>query len=157
VIFSGINTYSGHTVVEQGVLLVNNPHALRGNPTIPGDTGLNTVVNTGAVLQLRTDLDSEPITITGDGISIITNFGGTLRNVSNDNTYTGTLTLGTPHTTIGVDSGSSLTIGSKPGTLFGTGHVVEGGANFSWDKELTGTLVLASNNTYGGLTLVRQG
>src|SRR5581483_9546931 len=116
---------------------------------------------------LRTDLDSEPVVINGEGITFPdgsggfrgfnNHFTGALRNVSNDNTYSGTLTLGTAHTTIGVDSGTSLTIGSKPGVLTGTGHVVEGGASFAWDKELTGTLVLASANTYGGLTLVRQG
>ena len=157
IIFSGTNTYSGQTLVEQGVLQVNNPRALGGNPAVPGDTGLNTVVNAGAVLQLRTDLDSEPVTINGDGIAFNSHFGGALQNVSNDNTYTGTLTLNTPRTTIGATSGTSLTIGSKPGVLTGTGRVIEAGPNFSWDKEGTGTLALASSNTFGGLALVRQG
>ena len=65
----------------------------------------------------------------------------------------GPLTLNTD-ATIGVDSGSQLTIGSTP-TLTGT-RTVNGANNLI--KELTGTLVLASNNSgFSGETLVNRG
>ena len=151
IVLSGANTYGGQTVVQQGVLQVNNPQAL-GAATPTG----NTVVTAGAALELRSDLQLEPVTVFGNGIPFNGHYTGALRNVANNNTYTGPLTLGT-NTTIGVDSGSSLTIGSKPGVLAGTGSITDNGNNFSFDKELTGTLVLAAADTYGGTTRVVQG
>ncbi len=151
VTLSGTNTYGGQTQVREGVLQVNNPRAL-GAPT-PGG---NTVVSPGAALELRSDLELEPVTANGNGIPFNGHFTGALRNVSNINTYTGTLTFGTD-TTIGVDSGTALTIGSKPGVLVGTGSMTDAGNGFSFDKELTGTLVLAGADTFGGLARVVQG
>ncbi|HET6573645.1 MAG TPA: MBG domain-containing protein [Fimbriiglobus sp.] len=149
VTLSGSNTFGGKALVEEGVLQVNNPRAL-GSPT----TG-NTVVTAGAALELRSDLEQEPVTINGDGFLFNGHNTGALRNVSNDNTYTGTLTFGTD-TTIGVDSGTSLTVGQKP-TLLGTGTITDGKSSFKFDKELSGTLILAGGNTYDGLTRVVQG
>src|SRR5262249_30567639 len=80
---------------------------------------------------------------------------GAVRNVSNDNTYTGALTLATD-STIGVNTGSTLIIGTKS-NLAGTGTITDAGGNRQLTKELTGTLVLASANTYGGKTLVNAG
>src|SRR5262249_29262190 len=79
---------------------------------------------------------------------------GALRNISNFNTYTGTLTLNT-NATVGVDSGSSLTIGAKVG-LSGTGTITDGGTNKQLSKDGLGTLILASLNTYGGKTEIQQ-
>jgi autotransporter-associated beta strand protein len=151
VTLSGANVYDGQTLVQEGVLQVNNPHAL-GAAASDG----NTIVSDGAALELRTDLDSEPVTINGNGFLFNGHYTGALRNVSNNNVYSGPLTLGT-NTTIGVDSGTSLTIGAKPGVLTGTGSITDAGANFGFDKELPGTLILASADTYGGLTRVVSG
>src|SRR5205823_1991532 len=49
-----------------------------------------------------------------------------------------------------------LTIGTKTG-LAGTGTITDGAATRKLTKELTGTLVLNSANTYDGLTDVVQG
>jgi autotransporter-associated beta strand protein len=152
-ILSGTNTYGGQTLVEEGILQVNNPRAL--GATSPAATA-NTIVTAGAALELRSDLELEPVTINGNGIPFNGHFTGALRNVSNNNVYTGVLTFGT-NTTIGVDSGTSLTIGERPGVLAGIGSMTDNGSNFSLDKELTGTLILASVNTYGGQTFVNQG
>ncbi len=138
VILSGANTYGGVTEVKEGALVVHNPDAL-------GSPSANTVVDAGTALELESDLELEPITLNGDGILFNGHDTGALRNVSDNNTYTGTLTLNTD-ATIGVDSGSSLTIGAKAG-LGGTGTVI-GAHNLT--KELTGTLILASTNSYGG-------
>ena len=148
--FSGTNTYGGQTQVQEGVLQVNNPRAL-GAATPSG----NTVVTTGAALELRADLELEPVTINGNGYQFNNHNTGALRNISNNNTYTGPLTLGTD-TTIGVDSGTQLRIGASK-TLAGTGTITDGASSFGFVKESAGTLVLASLNTYDGLTTVQQG
>jgi autotransporter-associated beta strand protein len=157
-ILSGTNTYRGQTLIQQGVLQVNNPHALGGDSLVAADdTGANTVVAAGATLALSSDLQLEPVLVNGNGFLFNDHFTGALRNISNDNVYTGPLTLGTD-TTIGVDSGSTLTIGADPdGLVIGTGTVTDANNNFSFDKELPGTLVLAAENKYSGVTTVNQG
>ncbi|MBN9517776.1 autotransporter-associated beta strand repeat-containing protein [bacterium] len=167
-ILSAANTYTGQTVVTQGVLEVKNPTAL-GAPTG------NTVVQYGAALQVRSDIEAEPITINGDGIYFNGRPTGALRNISGNNVYNGVLTLGTgtfaaapqppdadpAQVTIGVDSGSSLRIGQNtagpnPGLI---GRVRSLAASSQGiDKELPGTLILSSDNTnYLGFTEVIAG
>src|SRR5207248_6952758 len=73
---SGANTYGGLTQVQQGVLQVNNPHALGGDPAAPGDAGLGTVVTDGAALELRSDLQAETVTVNGNGIKFPTGTPG---------------------------------------------------------------------------------
>ena len=145
-VFSGSNVYGGETFVEEGALVVDNAHALGGNAN-------GTTVVDGAVLELRSNLDAEPVTLNGDGLSFDGHYTGSLRNIAGDNTYVGPLTLATD-ATIGVDSGSQLTIGTSP-QLPGTGTV--NGSN-DLTKELTGLLVLASDNAgFSGTTIVNQG
>ncbi|MEK7214936.1 MAG: autotransporter-associated beta strand repeat-containing protein, partial [Chloroflexota bacterium] len=107
---------------------------------------------------LQSDLVLEKIFLNGDGININGHNTGALRNVSNSNTFTGQLVLAT-NSTIGVDSGSQLTIGTKTGLPdLGAGSKIDDGAAIrTLTKELTGTLVLNNANTYDGLTDVLQG
>ena len=73
----------------------------------------------------------EGVQLNGDGASQSNqHFTGALRNASGNNTFTGTLTLNT-NSTIGVDSGSSLTIGTSgflpgPGTISGAVRLRQG-------------------------------
>jgi autotransporter-associated beta strand protein len=134
VIFSGASTYGGVTEVQQGALVVHNPQAL-------GSTVNGTIVDPGQVLELQTDLDGETVHLNGDGINFNGHNTGALYNVSNFNTFTGTLVLDTS-STVGVASGSQLTIAS-PGTI------TDGGLGHTLTKELTGTLVLAGSDSYG--------
>ena len=140
VILSGSNIYAGHTTVQEGALVIDNTHAL----------GLNvegTLVVDGAVLELRSNLDPEPVTLNGHGQLFNDHFTGSLRNVAGANTYTGPLTLGTD-ATIGVDSGTELTI-AAPGSINGSSILT---------KESTGLLVLGgANSTFTGETRVNQG
>ena len=108
-----------------------------------------TTVDSGAALELETSVDGEPITLNGDGIQPAYNGfnSGALVSLSNTNTYTGTLTLATS-STIGVDSGSQLTI---------SGSITDGANNFSLDKEGPGTLVLSGADSYHGGTNIDQG
>ncbi len=150
VVFSSANTYGGVTDVKEGALVVRNAGALGSS----APTG-NTIVELGAALELQSDLALETVTVNGNGINFEGHNTGALRSVSNNNTFTGTLSLATP-STIGVDSGSVLTIGTKTG-LPGVGTIDDGGSNKGITKELSGELILNSANTYGGLTDVVQG
>ncbi len=150
VILGAANTYGGVTEVQQGQLVVQNPQAL-GAATATG----NTVVDSGAALVLESSLQSEPITLNGNGFASNGHNTGALHNVSGTNYYTGALTLNT-NSTIGVDSGSSLTIGPAP-TLLGTGTITDNSANYNLTKEMGGLLVLSAANPYGGTTYVNQG
>lgn len=146
VILSGANTYGGVTIVKEGVLVVNNPQAL-------GSSQAKTVVDNlnfpNTALELQSDLIGEPLELRGNGISFNGHDTGVLRNVSNNNKYTGVATL-LGDITIGVDSGSSLRIAD-------TGTITDNGANFAVKKELTGTLIFQTANSYGGFTTVQQG
>lgn len=167
-ILSAANDYVGLTDVQQGTLTVRHPGALGGsNPT----TG-RTVIHTGSVLELQSNLVGETVELNGNGMQFSGHYTGALRNVSNDNTFTGTLILNQgaqgpsnnaplpsdlrDQITIGVDSGSSLTIGSRAG-LPGVGTIVDASGAVLLTKELTGTLILNSANTYQGITQVNQG
>ena len=155
-ILSGANTYGGLTEVANGVLGVNNRDALgafRGGPDITAQGG--TLVDAGATLQMQSALEGEPIALNGNGAAPGLNGhnSGALRNINVSDTYTGTLSLNT-NATIGVDSGSQLTIGTATG-LSGVGNIV-GSADLT--KELTGTLVLGgANSGFTGATSVYQG
>ena len=100
VIFTGTNIYDGETFVEEGALVVDNVQASAAPPTAPR-------LSMGRPFALRSNLDAEPITLNGNGISFNDHFTGSLRNTAGSNTYTGPLTLAT-NATIGVDSGTQL-------------------------------------------------
>ena len=108
-----------------------------------------TLVDAGATLQMQADLEAEPIVLNGHGVSPGLNghnVGARLRNISGDNTYTGTLTLGSS-ATIGVDSGSQRLHDRAAPRASGTGTITAADLT----KELTGTLVLAEDNAgFGG-------
>lgn len=157
IVFSGANTYTGLTDVQEGSLNVRNVDALGSASSPTGDT----VVRAGAALELQADLFDEHVILNGNGIAINGHNTGALRNISNNNTFTGTLFLNS-NATIGVDSSSQLTIGHKivSGAIdvtAGTGVIDDGAPSRTLTKELTGTLVLNAANTYDGMTDVIQG
>ncbi len=153
VTLSGNNVYGGITDVAQGILIAQNTNALGAAGPSP-DPISYTVVELGAVLDVASDVAKETIHLIGNGILFDNHFTGAIDNVSNNNTFTGTLVLDTP-TTIGVNSNSSLTIGPKT-PLQGSGTIIDGTGS-SWTKELTGTLFLTGASTYSGTATVFQG
>src|SRR5439155_15901210 len=101
----------------------------------------------GAALELETNLALERVELHGGGVPFNGIYTGALRNVANFNSFTGLLVLFTD-SVIGVDSGSQLTIGTRAG-LPGAGFIAEVGSH-GFTKELAGTLVLNTANTYNG-------
>lgn len=141
-ILSAANTYTGHTNVQQGSVIVKNPGAL-------GAASQGTTVQNGAALQLQTSLSNEPLFLYGDGVQRSGHYTGSLYNSANNNTYNGVATLMT-NVTIGVATGSSLILDAP-------GSIIDGAASFSLTKEGTGKLTLKTGNSYGGGTFVNQG
>jgi autotransporter-associated beta strand protein len=163
---TGVNS-NVFTVTLRGVLAGFQQPLIAATPTsgtgsfvaqVVSQGAGGTVVDPGTALELESDLALERVQLNGDGVLFNGHFQGALRNKSGKNTFTGTLILNT-NSTIGVDSGGFLTIGAKliPGVPSSVGTITDGGANRSFTKELTGTLILASADTYGGVATVNQG
>jgi autotransporter-associated beta strand protein len=147
---SGDNTYQGETIVQAGVLDVQNPDALGGVAT---STPSAVIVDAGAALYLQSDLIDTPVTLFGDGFEIGGHFNGALLNYTGDNVYTGTLTLGSS-STIGAESGTQLTIGATGGAATA---ITDNSNGYNLTKELAGTLAITTADTYSGNTYVNQG
>ena len=154
---SGANTYSGATLVNEGVLNIQNATAL-------GTSQGSTTVAGGAALQIQGNITvgAETITLNGTGI----NATGALRNLSGTNTYEGLVTLGSA-TRINSDAGS-LTL-ANTGTITGSYGLTIGGAgdtsirssigtgSGTLTKDGSGILTLSGANTYTGNTTVSAG
>src|SRR6185503_9730542 len=112
------NTYTGATTVSQGALNIQHANAL-------GATNANTIVSSGAALQIQGGISTanEALTLNGTGVTA----DGALRNIADNNTYTGLVTLGTSGVRINSDAGT-LTL-SNAGTITGSGFALTvGGA-----------------------------
>jgi autotransporter-associated beta strand protein len=158
-ILSGSSTYTGATVINQGVLDVRHSNGL-------GVSSLTTV-SSGAALQLRggISIGALPLRLTGTGVSS----GGALRNISGNNSWLGLVTLLTSTTRINSDagvltlSGSSsisstnigLQVGGSSGQLVVSGVMSLGTGALS--KLDGGTLELRGVNVYSGSTSVSGG
>src|SRR6202022_775186 len=104
---TGANAYTGATTVSAGVLNIQNATAL-------GTTATGTSVSSGAALQIQGGIavGAEALTLNGSGISS----DGALRNISGNNSWSGSLTLA-----------SASTIGSDAGTLTLSGTLTNRG------------------------------
>ena len=149
---SGANTYRGLSTITAGTLLAANSAAL-------GATNNGTTVANGATLALSNNINSaEAITIAGDGVG----GNGVIRNISGNNTNSGTITLNATNNRIQVDSGTSLTLGaiangvstnnltlSANGTLRVTGALTGAGTSAVLQKDGAGSLVISNSGTTG--------
>ena len=151
VAFAGANIYGGVTLVEQGALIVESTTALGGVTN-------GTTVYNGAVLEVSSTLDAEPITLNGNGIAFDGHYSGALDNISGFNTYSGPLTLSTTNPIVSFNPETTASVGAASGSeLTMTGVVSGGAAGYTFFKEGTGTVALDAANTYTGLTAVYQG
>jgi autotransporter-associated beta strand protein len=147
-------TFAGFNRAPLSIQVTSSDGAAATILTLPHGAG-GTVVQPQQVLGLQSSLLGEPVQLNGDGTLFDGHYTGSLRNLSNFNTFTGTLILES-NATIGVDSGSQLTI-AAPGTILDNNN------QYTVTKESTGTLVVATANSYGfgntttPSTLVNQG
>jgi autotransporter-associated beta strand protein len=94
---SGNSSYTGSTAINAGVIKIQHANAL-------GVSSMTTVAN-GAALQVEGNIavGALPLTLKGLGVG---SSGGTLRNLSGNNTWSGTITTDTPGVRINSDSGT---------------------------------------------------
>ena len=153
---SWANTYTGTTTVSAGVLNIQNNTAL-------GTGAGGTTVTTNAALQMQGGITvtGEALTLNGTGVSN----DGALRNISDNNTWTGAVTLGSA-TRINSDAGT-LTISGNIGgntqnlTVGGAGNTsitgIIGTTSGTLTKDGAGILTLTNANTYTGATTINAG
>ncbi len=154
-ILSAANTYEGATTINQGVVNIQNSAAL-------GATTEGTTVASGAALEVQGGINvaGETLSLSGTGVSN----GGALRNVSDNNSWSGAVTLA-GDTRINADAGTLTVSGAIGGsgrdlTVGGAGNVTLSGAigtgagSVTYDGTGTLTLSGSSANTFtGGFTL----
>jgi len=154
-VFSGASTYSGTTTVTGGALNIQNATAL-------GSTAGATTVSSGAALQIQGGIavGAEALTLNGSGVSS----DGALRNISDTNSYSGAITLGSA-SRINSDSGLLTLSGGVSGayalSIGGDGSLAFSGvmamSTGGLTKDGSGTATLSGSNTYSGSTTVNGG
>ncbi len=151
---SGVNTYSGATVIQSGgAINIQSANALGSS---------SATVNTGGALQIQGGITTAANALTLNGTGVASD--GALRNISGNNTYAGAITLGSA-ARINSDAGQ-LTLSSGTAmsgafalTVGGAGNTVISSAIgvASLTKDGTGVLTISGANTYSGDTTVSAG
>ncbi|HMP76149.1 MAG TPA: autotransporter-associated beta strand repeat-containing protein [Kiritimatiellia bacterium] len=132
-ILSGNNTFTGDSIVSNGVLRITHANGL-------GTTAGSNIVVSGAAVEISGGVTSaERMAINGTGISA----NGALRSVSGANTFSGAIALGAA-SSVGVDADSLAMSGIISGA-------------FSLTKVGSGLLTLSGNNTFSGGLVIPAG
>jgi autotransporter-associated beta strand protein len=163
VTFLGSNSFSGPVFVNVGTLNVQNGAAL--------GTSSGVTVASGAALELQNNVllpSTIPLTLSGTGLAGgAAGATGALNSVSGNNSWGGSITLGSSGATINSAAvGSTLTLSGAIG-LGANSLTFSGDGNTSVTNAITGSgsvikagngfLSLAAGNTYTGGTFVNGG
>jgi len=164
-VLSGDNSgFSGGLTIVGGILEIQSNKAM-----CPGGSGTMTV-QAGGALQIRGGLTipAEGGTFLFEGTGI--NNAGGIRNMADDNTYQGLITLsfngrinadGASSLTIAPPTGVSIAAGVRVLTLGGTGNITLSGGMSGTTAALavdgTGVVRLGGTSTYTGATTVTNG
>lgn len=132
----GNNSYTGTTTISAGVVNIRHAAGL-------GTTAAGTTVASGAALQLQGTITvgAETLGLSGTGVAS----DGALRNITDNNTYQGTITLNT-----------TSSIGSDAGTLTLSGTIT-GGASIGLTKAGAGGVSVSNTVTVGGDLTISAG
>ncbi len=171
-VLSGNNSYAGETTVLDGILSIETASAL-------GTMSAGMVVENGATLQLQAAAGTtgfavaaaSALFLAGDGVLSNGQNLGALDNLSGDNYWSGPIVLdnGTSDTEINSDAGTLfLTQGidgassGSPLTFGGAGNITIAGVGIGANvgdvtKDGSGTLTLAADGSYTGVTTIYAG
>jgi autotransporter-associated beta strand protein len=167
---AGSNSYTGVTTVGGADNILNLVHANGLGSTVAGTT-----VGNGSVLRIQgTNNGGSGITVGAEALTIIGQGrggnGGALRSVSGTNTWQGKVTLsgdarigsaGGSFLTLDVASGNAVEAANFNLTTEGAGHLQVNDAislgTGSLTKLGTGSLILATANSYSGGTTLSEG
>src|SRR5204863_536033 len=148
ILASDNSAFIGPITLDQnaGIVTITNVNAL-------GSITAGTTVGTNSTLQLQnvTGNINEPLILNGPGVAS----NGALLNVSGNNTWAGSIVLGSPN-----PNGSSVNMGVAAGgmlTVSGVISDVVGAGPFSLTKVDAGKLIFNNANTYRGFTSVATG
>jgi len=155
---TGNTTYTGETTIDGGKLVVGDGGS---NGALGNTSG---IVNNGELsFNLNTTVDLDKV-ITGNG-SFTQEGSGTVKLTAN-NTYSGVTTISSGKLVVG-DGGSDGSLGNTSGIVnnaelsFNLNAPVnlssEISGNGSFTQDGNGTVVLAANNTYSGVTTINNG
>ena len=132
-ILSGNNTFTGDSLVSNGVLRITHANGL-------GTTAGSNIVVSGAAVEISGGISSaERMAINGTGISA----NGALRSISGANTFSGDIALGAA-SSVGVDADSLAMSGIISGA-------------FSLTKVGSGLLTLSTANTFSDGLVIQDG
>lgn len=138
------NAYSGPTLVNAGVLNLQNPTALGAS------SGSTTVANNARLeLQGNITISGETLTLSGTGGSSF--FNGSLNSKSGTNTWAGPVILAANDTRIGAQGGATLAISGPISTPPGISNLTVR------PNDITSTVILSGANTYSGDTSIVGG
>ncbi|MFN4257798.1 MAG: autotransporter-associated beta strand repeat-containing protein, partial [Gemmataceae bacterium] len=137
---TGVNTYSGATVINSGIYRAAKDTAF-------GTTAGNVIVSYGATVELDGGITvpAETITLNGSGEGITSNIP--LRNISGENTWQGNVVLAANRTGIAVDAGRLIINGVVSGASIGFNKFGEGILQFGG----------GGNNSNSGTNFIWQG
>jgi len=164
-ILSGTNTYTGSTTISTGAVEIKNAAAF-------GTASGTTTVASGSTVQIEGSSFNipEPITINGNGVLVSGVNQGAIKNIRNQNTWSGLITLGSASTIV-----SGTLSGTTADSLLVTGNIATSSYTLTTDvvkgmrihgvisgtggltKISNDTLILSGANTYSGLTTLTNG
>jgi fibronectin-binding autotransporter adhesin len=163
-ILSGLNSYTGATIVSAGTLTLGS--AGNGTNSPLGTIASGTTVNNGAALNLAGFSLStlEALTLNGTGIAS----AGALNNTSTtlNSSYTGTITLASASSIVTAAGGMVINTGTITGASFGLTLGGTGNGNMqslintgtgTLTKIGTGIWTLSADNEFTGLTSISAG
>lgn len=134
---NGADSFTGATIIEEGIVDYENGAAFGTSSAITADNGATAQVQGGIVGG------GLPLTIGGVGAAGST---GVLESVSGNNSYSGPITLG-----------ANTTISTDTGTLTLSGSIGDGGNGYALTTAGAGLTKIAGIATYTGSTSVTKG